>query len=324
MMGAGEMPMRGPRRIYHLYGICLRSEWPLPYSGVSATPLAEVGLLRGSAARFAKAFEEARVTADEAGQRRGVLLADGQTYLRWPGEFEFLISIDGTAIVARPLLPGSPEAFHTYLLGQALSFALVKQGFDPLHATTVAIDGAAVAFLGESGYGKSSLGAMFIQAGHRLLTDDLLVLSPHDGGFTAHAGPPRIKLFPGIARHTLGPTERGTPIASTTRKLVIPLDDRQAFRCPLPLKAIYVLTPPARSRTMAGARIRCVSKRRACLALLRNTFNASVTDPGRLSRELSFAASVAETVPIKLLAYPRTLRVLPIVREAILADLSRA
>src|SRR5712691_6556991 len=89
---------------------------------------------------------------------RGVLLADGQTYVRRSDRFEFLISADGRAIAARALGHSPREAFHTYLLGQALSFALIKQGFDPLHATTIAIDGAAVAFLGDSGYGKSSLG----------------------------------------------------------------------------------------------------------------------------------------------------------------------
>jgi hypothetical protein len=320
----GVVPRRSPVRVYHLYGLRLRSEWRLPYAEVCASSVADVGLLRGSAARFATAFAEARATADAASHHRGVSLSDGQTYLRWPGRFEFLISVDGATIAARPLLQGSSEAFHTYLLGQALSFALVKQGFDPVHATTVAIDGAAVAFVGESGYGKSSLGATFIRAGDRLLTDDLLVLSPEGGGFAAHAGPPRIKLFPHIARHALGRAVRGTPIASTTRKLVIPLGDRQAFRPSAPLKAIYILTPPSRTRALTGARIRRVSRRHACIALLRNTFNTSVTDPARLSRQLAFAAGVAETVPIKLLAYPRTLRALPIVRAAILADLSRA
>ena len=50
-----------------------------------------------------------------------------------------LVSADGRAVAARHLCGASHEAFHTYLLGQALSFALINQGFDPLHATTVTI-----------------------------------------------------------------------------------------------------------------------------------------------------------------------------------------
>jgi hypothetical protein len=316
-----ELVGPGAARPHHLYGLRLRTEWPLPYPRRPGAYLAEVNLYRGSPSDFSNAIEEARVLAAQTTWTRGVALANGQTYLRWPDRFEFLVSIDGRAIAARPLRRGFREAFHTYLLGQALSFALIRQGFDPLHATTVAVDGAGVAFLGESGFGKSSLGAAFVQAGHRLLTDDLLVLSPCDCGFMAHPGPPRIKLFPVVARRIMGPGTSGAPIANMTAKLVIPLDERQAFRSPVPLKAIYVLVSPARARDRVT--IRRVSTRQACLALIENAFNTAVTDPGRLSRQLEFAASVAATLPVKRIAYPRSLGVLPIVRDAILADLSR-
>ena len=78
----------------------------------------------------------------------------------------------------------------------------MKSGFEPLHATVVVVSGEAVAFLGESGYGKSSLAASFLDSGHQLLTDDLLilrasagrVLGPHGsearGRRPADVGPP--------------------------------------------------------------------------------------------------------------------------------------
>ena len=52
----------------------------------------------------------------------------------------------------------------------------------------------AVAFLGDSGFGKSSLAAYLLSAGDRLVTDDLLLLQESEG-FLAYPGPPRIKLF---------------------------------------------------------------------------------------------------------------------------------
>jgi hypothetical protein len=63
-----------------------------------------------------------------------------------------------------------------YLLGQALSYALVKLGFEPLHATAIVVNGEAAVLLGSSGFVKSSLAACFLEDGHRLLTDDLLIL----------------------------------------------------------------------------------------------------------------------------------------------------
>ena len=284
--------------------------------------VAEVGLLRGSADRLTAAFEQARDLVPHPGSlSRGVRLNDGQTYLRWTDRFEFLVSEDGRVVIGRPLDEAPPEAFHAYLLGQALSFALVKQGFDPLHATTVTIDGAAVAFLGESGYGKSALGAAFVQAGHRLLTDDLLVLTARGTGFEAQPGPSRIKLFPRVARHVLGKGATGTPISKATPKLVIPLEDCQRQRGPAPVKALYALASPG--RVDGRVIIRRLSKRQAHMSLLRNTFNTAVTDPARLGRQFALAASIAEAVPIKVLAYPRTFAALPAVRDAILADLTR-
>lgn len=319
-----ECDARQRGRLYYLYGLRLRSEWPLPYPRGPVSCLAEVGLVQGSTSRFSKAIKEARAATDRTAWARGVRLADGQTYLRWSERCEFLISADGLVIAARALRRSSREAFHTYLLGQALSFALIQQGIDPLHATVVTIDGIAVAFLGDSGYGKSSLAAAFVHAGHRVLTDDLLVLSERAGGFTAHPGPPRIKLFPEMARKVLGPHGRPTPIATTTTKLLIPLDQHQVFTSAVPLKMIYVLAQPAhRGSDRKTVAIRRLSRRQACLELLRNAFNTAVTDVNRLTRQLDFATSVAGGVPLKRIAYPRTVRALPVVQQAILADLAR-
>src|SRR5205823_3902180 len=97
----------------------------------------------------------------------------------------------------------------------------------------------AVAFLGDSGYGKSSLGAAFLQAGHSLLTDDILVITENNRRFTAHPGPSRIKLFPHIAKTLLGERVAGIPMHPTTSKLVIPLTQKQSEHATAPLRAIY-------------------------------------------------------------------------------------
>jgi hypothetical protein len=251
------------------------------------------------------------------------LLADGRTYLHWRHRFEFLISADGHTIAALALARSSREGFHTYLLGQALSYALIRQGLDPLHGTVVTVDGAGAAFLGDSGYGKSSLAAAFVGAGHRLLTDDLVVLMEQPSGFAVQPGPSRLKLYPQAVRRLL-PLAPGTRILPPLAKLVVRLGTRQVASKATPLTAIYVLVPPERvGRGVTSVTIRRMRKGQACLALVRNTFNTSVTDAGRLARQFAQATRVAGNVPVKLISYPRTFRVLPQVREAILADLAR-
>jgi hypothetical protein len=247
-------------------------------------------------------------------------LGDGALYLRWADLFEFLVAGDGREIVARPLARGSREAFHTFLLGQALSFALIKQGFEPLHATTVAVDGKAVALLGDNGYGKSTLAAAFLQAGHRLVTDDLLNLTENGGGFRAHPGPPRIKLFSEIAERYLAPSDAGTPMLPLSRKLVFPLTHAHVSRVSVPLKALYLLAPPNGVHAKP-VNIRTLSRRRAFLKIVRSTFNTVIVGAHRMERQFALATRLAETVPVKVISYSRVLDRLPAVRDAILADL---
>ena len=111
---------------------------------------------------FSKAVDGATLRPTPTAWYRHAHLRDGSTYLRWDGLAEFLVSADGFRITFGWIGPASQEAFQVYLLGQALSFALVKRGHEPLHATSVVVDGRAVVFLGRSGFGKSSLAACFL------------------------------------------------------------------------------------------------------------------------------------------------------------------
>jgi hypothetical protein len=308
--------------IYHLYGVRLHSAWRLPYSQTIQPFVADVVLTR----RPARWFRDARRASLALPQPWATLvqgtLADGRVYLQWPDRFEFLIAPDGSEIAGRQLSAGVPEGFHSYLLGQALSFALIRHGLDPLHATVVTVGERGAAFLGDSGYGKSSLAAAFLAAGHRLLTDDLLVLTDGQRELSAHPGPPRLKLYQSSARRLL-PGVRGRRMMRSTPKLLFPLRARQLAGGPATLGVMYVLAPPHPLRPPSRVTIRRLNGRQACLAMLRNTFNAAVVTPERLARQFAQSARLAASVPVKALTYPRSYRVLPAVRDAILEDLDR-
>src|SRR5206468_7911950 len=293
---------------------------PLPGVRRHERRRADVEITRGRAAAFAAVRRTLHPRLDGRRWFEDRMLSDRRRYLRWRGLFEFLVAADGRRIVARPLpgLARMPRAFETYLLGQVLSFALIARGLEPLHATAVVVGGGAVGFLGDCGRGKSTLGAAFLRAGHALLTDDLLVLRDDAGGFSAAAGPPRLKLFRTPARRVLGRGLRGTPMNGRGGKLVFPLGAR-ATRDAAPLRALYVLCP---RRTGGDVVIRPLSPRRAFVELTRNTFNACVLDAARLARQFDLAARVAAAVPVKTLTYPRGLDRLAAVRTAVEADVS--
>lgn len=308
---------------HEVYGIRFKSVIPLHCPMPHGSASAQVELVYGSAALFSRVYRAIGITPNGTPWFRHSRLPDGSDYLRWSGLFEFLISANGRRIACRSL-DGTPrEIFQTYLLGQVLSFALLKRGIESLHSTAVVVDGWAVGFVGDCGYGKSSLGAAFLQAGHRLLTDDLLVVKEKGGSFVAYPGPPRIKLFPDVAKSLLGERITGTPMNNLTPKLVIPLggDPKWLWQQPAPLRAIYVLPPPRERGGTDRVTIRRLSVRRAFVELLKSSFNAMVVEPARLKRQFDQTARLAGKIPIKALSFPRTLDRLPLVREAILSDL---
>ena len=252
---------------------------------------------------------------------RHATLSDGSDYLWWPRLFEFLISADGRRILYRCLDPRRREAFHTYLLGHALSFALIKSGAEPIHGTAVDVGPGAIVFLGDTGYGKSTLAAAFVAAGDRILTDDLLVLSSNGAGFKGYPGPPRIKLMENLAQRALPGVPAAGPMNRRGSKLIIPLGRRHAVDRKARILAFYDLLPPEKARNKQDSMsIQPLSTREAFMALTRNTFNPRVATPERLRQLFALTTAVAASVPVKRLSYPRTLEILPTVRKRVLDD----
>jgi hypothetical protein len=309
---------------HQLYGVEIRSSLPLPGPAGRSSGADGIRFFAGSDSMFSTIRQKDRAASERRDWFHHEQREDGSDYLRWSDLFEFLVFPDGRHIAYRPLRDGTLETFQTYLLGQVLSFALLKRGVEPLHATVIVTGGRAVALLGDCGYGKSSLGAAFLRAGETLLTDDLLVVEPQDNGrsFLAHPGPSRLKLFPDVATSLLGGLAEGVQMNPRTSKLVIPLPSVLSTEMPTALHAMYVLAPPAPGTEIRQVSIKTLSSRQACLALIGNTFNAMITDPDRLKRQFDQAASLAARVPVKSLAYPRDLGRLPAVVRAVQADLA--
>jgi hypothetical protein len=310
-------------RHYRAYGVSILSELPLPLREAHrefGPTLYELEIRLSERPLVGAARQEVTPQSSPLpGSYFGQML-DGSSYVRWDDVGEALISRNGRSIACRPFPQTDPESFYVYLLGQALSFALVKGSFEPLHATAVAVGDQAIAFLGDCGFGKSTLAAAFLQAGHRLLTDDLLLLETTPRGILAHPGPARIKLFPKVARHFLADGSRGVPLNPRTQKQIIPLNERQVCIKTMTVGAIYVLAPPNKANDNS-VRVASLTEREAFFSFLGNTFNRAVVDADRLRRQFNAAQALANIMTVGRLSYPRSLDHLRLVREAILSDL---
>ena len=100
-----------------------------------------------------------------------------------------LLSADGRRLRCAP--GGRREgAWQRLLIAQALPFAALLQGLEVFHASAIVHRGEAVAFLGPSRAGKTSLALELCRRGAGFLADDVLALEPCTEGLVAHPGTP--------------------------------------------------------------------------------------------------------------------------------------
>src|SRR3989442_625761 len=143
-------PTRGSMRldrglyVYHVYGITLYSEIAIPLPSDEHVGLATIELRTAPPSFFSDRTRNVSLQQTDGSFYELGRLPDGSFYARWRGVGEFLVSADGSQIFCRQLSEATTESFHVYLLGQALSFAIVQRGLEPLHGTVIAVRGKAV------------------------------------------------------------------------------------------------------------------------------------------------------------------------------------
>ncbi len=308
---------RGPYN-YNVYGCSVRSYMPLAYPEASPDKsLPTIELVPGSASLFARARKLGGVLAEQDEISERVDVEDGSIYLRWFDHFEFLIVDGGTRICWRALNDSPTESLHYHLLGPVLSYAMLMHGIEPLHATALDLNGRAVGLLGQSGAGKSTLAAAFLNAGYKLLTDDVLVLTRGRTSWLAYPGLPRLKLYKDMARLMFGKVS-GTAMNRWTTKEILPVPGDRHPNKAIPMHAFYILS---RSDASAVLTRRCTGKR-ALIHLLRHTYNSMVTDPERLKRQLQFCTALATETPISFLFYPHKEKMLGAVVSRIIEEVN--
>lgn len=101
---------------------------------------------------------------------------------------------DGCRIDVDPDSEADPAQLQGNLLGNALAVLLYQRKRLLLHASVVSINRRGVAFLGDSGAGKSSIAAAFLAKGYKLLVDDLASIDMVENSAWVDPGFPYIKL----------------------------------------------------------------------------------------------------------------------------------
>lgn len=237
----------------------------------------------------------------------------GGFLLRFPGLADFRVSADGREASCTPV-PGTPEETCRHLyLNQVLPLMLGRQGRLVFHASAVALGEGAVAFLAESGRGKSTLAAAFAAAGAGFLTDDGMVLEPGPDGWQVLPGHPSIRL----RDDSRGALMAAAPGVRQAGKMRLPAQARLPH-CDRarPLGAAFFLGP-GEARAVA---LRRLSGAEALAEWVRHAFVLDADDRAWLAAHFEAVGRLAATLPCYRLDYPRRYAQLDRVRRAIAAQ----
>jgi hypothetical protein len=240
----------------------------------------------------------------------------GQDYLlRFPDLADFTVSSDGLEVTAYPVPGVSEQTIEHLYLNQVLPLALSRQFKLVLHASAVEIENFAVAFLGVSGRGKSTLAASFSTSGCRFLTDDGLQLEKGPDGYLIQPSHPSIRLWDDSRQALIPDTAQAAPPVDFTPKSRFLADDEVAY-CDVarPLRCVYFLGE-GDTDTVS---IEPVSGRDAMIDLVRHSFLLDIEAREMLMHHFGQLTELAKNPMFFRLDYPRQYEMLPQVRNAVI------
>lgn len=221
--------------------------------------------------------------------------------------------------------PGSDVSTIRHLLiDQVIPRILGHRGALVLHASATLVNGAAVAFMGESGLGKSTLAAYLDEQGYPLLTDDCfaiklgtkIYLTPNYSG---------VRLFDDSANQLTG-ASRLRPVANYTTKQRIRLssEDGILLADSWPLAAVFFLGPinQAASEPVVVSPAPGVDK---MMGLVKNSFDLHGWTKDQLRNQyLQQARLSSANLPFFRLDYLRQYCQLPAVMDAVVGAIKGA
>jgi hypothetical protein len=277
---------------YFAFGLGIQSELPIPE--LTAEEVEGDVFIRMDNTEFYSQYKEVDKPFFEMSQKESVLSIESI------GTF---IIRDGREIIIIPASQADIRRIRRYIVGTVLAILLYQRGNLVLHASSVNIDDQAIAFLGFSGSGKSSIAAALHNHGYGVLADDISVIEMKDNKPVVLPGFPQLKLSLESAEAT------GCDV--DVSMLIDAVDEKYGYRLehgftdiPLPLRRIYILEENPRAGVELLSQQTAVIK---FISLSIPTLWAQLKDPNQFMQ----CVNLAKLVPAYSLKRNSSIQALP-------------
>lgn len=280
------------------------------YGLVTSSVLSFPNLKRVSATRSDVVIRRGSFDHPPRPQDSRVVATDAGIFLFWD---DLLMAVlRGEEIVVDPIPVLDESTLRLVILGTAFGLLLRQRGQAVLHASSVDIDGHAVAFVGNTGCGKSSLALALLEQGHKLIADDVTALDLNGRRPVAISSFPQLGVEPDVAEAFSYDARLLDCVQPDFDKRAIPVKD-QFLDGNRPLTHIFELD---RGDSVTITRL---GHSEAFLTLLRHSYRlAFVTIPAQAAH-VSQLANVVKETPVFRITVPRSLVELPAVARRVAA-----
>jgi hypothetical protein len=235
---------------------------------------------------------------EETNLRVGMLAGGNYFGFFYSDGARFAVERHGHEILAEWPENYAIEDVGVYLIGPVIGFVLRLRGITCLHASSIAIDGQAIALMGAAGAGKSTTAAAFAQLGYPVLSDDVAVLGHHGDRFFVESGYPRVNLWAHSVNALFGSIDALPRITPTWGKRYLALDDEYRFKsASLPLRAIYLLDE--RDDSLLAPVVEELAGADAFTTLVANTYVNYLLDADMRAREFEALSRLIAQVPVR-------------------------
>jgi hypothetical protein len=220
----------------------------------------------------------------------------------------------GCQVTIDPVPGVDEDILRTVLLGPVLCILLRQRGLLVLHASAVNIEGQAVAFMGGSGWGKSTLATAFHTQGYEVLTDDVMPIQMDSGYPLVFPAYPQFKVWKDAIVSLGHNTDNLSPIFKDAPKLSYKFS--HGFRqTPLKLYRIYLLDKGDEHK------ISEIHPQEAFVNLVRHSRAiASVTHQEFVTQHLKLSTELIEHVSFRLFTRKPSLEDVPELVNIIVND----